>query len=141
MDEVMGTHAGGIAEARNPAYQGYQILHWAFVAAPAIAGIDKFTHLLTNWDQYVAPAVARLSPLGTHDFMRVVGVIELLVALVVAVRPGLGSSLVAAWLCGIIVNLVLLGNSLDIALRDFGLLLGALALGRLSVAFERPALR
>jgi len=118
--------------ARNPVRQAYELLHWGFVAAPVIAGLDKFSHLLTNWDQYLAPVIAR--PLGSaaHGFMLVVGVIEILAGFVVAVRPRIGAYVVAAWLAGIIVNLLLSGNYFDIALRDFGLFLAALALGRLA---------
>jgi len=126
------------ARADNPVYQGYQILRWGFVAAPTIAGIDKFTHLLTNWDQYLSPTVAKLLPFSGHTFMLLVGVVELFAALLVAVRPRIGAYVVAAWLGAIIVNLLMLGGSLDIALRDFGLMLGALALGRLSSVYDRP---
>jgi hypothetical protein len=136
MDEAIGTRAGVRARA-NPAYQGFQILHWGFVALPAITGIDKFTHLLTNWDQYLAPAFARLIPFSHHLFMLLAGVVEMSAALIVALRPRVGAWVVAAWLAAIIVNLVALGGALDIALRDFGLLLGALALARLSAAFDQ----
>ena len=124
-------------DTQNPTYQAYQILHWGFVAAPVIAGADKFLHLLTNWDAYLAPALAKLSPLGTHGTMLVVGVIEMVAGLLVALKPRIGAYVVAAWLVGIIVNLVLLGSGYDIALRDFGLFLGALALGRLSEVYDR----
>ena len=116
----------------TPAYQAYQILHAAFVIAPILAGIDKFLHLLTNWDVYLAPRIANLSPIGGHELMLVVGVIEILAGLLVAFRPRLGAYVVMAWLLAIIVNLLLLPGFFDIALRDFGLALGALALGRLS---------
>lgn len=125
-----------VAEARSPAYQAYQILHWGFVAAPVIAGLDKFTQLLTNWDQYLAPVVARNLPFSAHAFMLMVGVIEVVAGLIVALKPRVGAYIVAAWLAGIIGNLLLHGAYLDIALRDFGLFLGALALGRLSVDFD-----
>jgi hypothetical protein len=124
------------ADAHSPAYQAYQILHWGFVAAPVIAGADKFLHLLTNWDQYLAPTLARMSPLGTHGTMLVVGVVEVVAGLVVAVKPRIGAYVVAAWLVGIILNLLLLGSFFDVALRDFGLFLGALALGRLSQVYD-----
>jgi hypothetical protein len=116
----------------TPAYQAYQILHAAFVIAPILAGIDKFLHLLTNWDVYLAPRIASLSPIGGHGLMLVVGVIEILAGLLVAFRPRLGAYVVMAWLLAIIVNLLLLPGYFDIALRDFGLALGALALARLS---------
>jgi len=125
---------------RSPAYQAYQILHVAFVAAPILAGIDKFLHLLTNWDMYLAPAIARLSPIGGHNFMLVVGVIEIIAGLVVLVKPRIGAYIVALWLLGIIVNLLMVPGFYDIALRDFGLALGALALGRLSSEYDSGAL-
>jgi hypothetical protein len=116
----------------TPAYQAYQILHAGFVIVPILAGIDKFLHLLTNWDVYLAPRIATLSPIGGHGLMLVVGVIEILAGLLVAFRPRIGAYVVMAWLLAIIVNLLLLPGFFDIALRDFGLALGALALARLS---------
>jgi uncharacterized membrane protein YphA (DoxX/SURF4 family) len=101
-----------------------------------IAGLDKFAHLLTNWDLYLSPQFARLSPLPVHTTMIVVGVIEVIAGLIVAIKPRIGAYVVALWLVGIIVNLLLLGSYYDVALRDFGLCLGALALGRLSQAYD-----
>jgi hypothetical protein len=140
MDRVID-RAGAVPHARDAAYQGYQILHWAFVAAPTIAGVDKFLHLLTNWDQYLAPSIEKLLPFSGHTFMMLAGVVELLAALVVAVKPRIGAYVVAAWLAGIVVNLLVLGGFYDIALRDFGLMLGALALGRLSSLYDPPLRR
>jgi hypothetical protein len=131
-----GVNAHPEATAKSPTYQAYQILHWGFVAAPVIAGADKFLHLLTNWDQYLAPALGRLSPFGAHGTMLVVGVVEIVAGLVVALKPRLGAYVVAAWLVGIILDLLLLGSFYDVALRDFGLFLGALALGRLSEVYD-----
>lgn len=122
------------AERHDPVHQAFQLLHWGFVAAPVIAGVDKFLHLLTNWDAYLSPAFARLSPLSVHTTMMGVGVVEVTAGLLVAVKPRVGAYVVAAWLAGIILNLLLLGHGYDIALRDFGLFLAALALGRLSAA-------
>jgi hypothetical protein len=127
-------------EHHGPSYQAYQILHWGFVAAPVIAGIDKFLGLLANWDIYLAPQIARVLPMSTRSFMMLVGAIEIVAALVVAVKPRIGAYVVAAWLAGIIFDLLLFG-AYDIALRDFGLFLGALALGRLSVLYDRPTVR
>jgi hypothetical protein len=128
-------HGAVAAERSRPAYQAYQILHLAFVVAPLLAGIDKFFHVLCNWDQYLAPWMARLSPIGGHNLMLVVGVVEMLAALLVAVKPRWGAPVVAAWLVLIIINLVSMGTYFDIALRDLGLALGALALWRLSEEF------
>src|SRR5947208_6890180 len=116
----------------NVAYQAYQLLHVAFVVAPILAGIDKFLHLLTNWDMYLAPSIARLSPIGGHNLMQAIGVVEIIAGLIVLVKPRIGAYIVAAWLLAIIVNLLLVPGFYDIALRDLGLALGALALGRLS---------
>jgi len=122
----------------RPAYQAYQILHIGFIAAPALAGLDKFTDLLTNWDQYLAPAIERLLPVSGHTFMLLVGIVEMAAAVLVAVRPRIGAYVVAAWLLGIIFNLLLIPGYFDVALRDFGLALGALALARLSEEFAEP---
>jgi uncharacterized membrane protein YphA (DoxX/SURF4 family) len=120
----------------SPAYQAYQILHIAFTVAPVFAGIDKFFHFLVNWDQYLAPTIANMLPVAPHTFMLAVGVIEIIAGLLVALKPSIGGFVVAAWLLGIIVNLLLVPGYFDVALRDLGLLLGALALARLSRIFE-----
>jgi len=125
------------AERSNPSYQAYQILHLGFTVAPVLAGIDKFFHLLCNWDQYLAPWIASLSPIGGHNLMLAAGVIETAAGILVAVRPRLGAPLVGAWLCLIIVNLLTTGTYFDVALRDFGLALGAFALWRLALEFGR----
>jgi hypothetical protein len=123
--------------ARAPAYQAFQLLHWGFVAAPVIMGADKFLNLLTNWETYLAPSFLSLSPLSAAATMKGVGVVEIIAGLVVALKPRIGAYVVAAWLAGIIVNLLLLGGYYDVALRDFGLCLGALALARLSATYDR----
>jgi hypothetical protein len=120
----------------SPTYQAYQILHVAFVVAPLVAGIDKFTHFLTNWDAYLAPIIPRTLGISGHTFMLGVGFIEILAAVIVAFAPRIGSWIVGLWLCGIIVNLLMLGSYYDIALRDLGLALGAFALARLSVEYS-----
>ena len=96
-----------------PAYEAYQILHIAFTAAPLLAGLDKVFHLLVNWDMYLAPAVARMLPIGAHQFMLAVGVIEIIAGLLVAIKPKIGAYVVAAWLLGIICNLLLTGTFYD----------------------------
>jgi hypothetical protein len=127
-----------IAATSRPAYQAYQILYVGFITAPALAGFDKFTNFLTNWNQYLAPSIERLLPISSHTFMLFVGIVEMAAAVLVAVRPRIGAYVVAAWLFGIIANLLLIPGYFDVALRDFGLALGALALARLSEEFERP---
>ena len=131
---VASAHAGARAEA-TPSHQAYRILHFGFTVAPIIAGLDKFFNLLTDWSQYVPGVVKNLVGGNTHAFMMAVGVIEIVAGIGVAIRPRIFSYVVAAWLAGIIVNLLLIPGYFDIALRDFGLLLGALALGRLSAEF------
>jgi hypothetical protein len=121
----------------SPAYQAFRILHLGFVVAPILAGLDKFFHLLVNWDQYIPPLVARFSPIGAHNLMLVVGVIEIAAGLGVAWKPRIFAYVVAAWLAIIIANLLLIPGYFDVALRDFGLFLSALALARLSRQFER----
>ena len=125
------------ATPSSPAYQAFRILHLGFIAAPILAGLDKFFHLLVNWDQYVPAIVARLSPIGAHELMLVVGVIEIVAGIGVALKPRLFAYVVAGWLALIIVNLLLIPGYFDVALRDFGLFLAALALGRLSRQFSQ----
>jgi hypothetical protein len=120
----------------SPSYQAYQILHAAFTIAPLIAGADKFFHWLVNWDQYLAPVVSSTLGINAHTFMLGAGVIEMLAGLLVAIAPRIGGWVVGAWLCGIIVNLLLMGSYLDVALRDLGLALGAFALARLSADYS-----
>ena len=112
----------------NRVHQAYQILHWGFVAAPVIAGLDKFTMRLADWTQYLWAPLSDVVG-GAGRFMHIVGIIEVVAGLLVAFKPKIGAPIVAAWLVGIIVNLLLVGNYFDIALRDFGLCLGALAIG------------
>lgn len=128
-----GTHPG---VAAHPTYQAYQLLHFIFAVAPIIAGLDKFSRLLVNWDQYVAPMVARILPFPAHTFMMLVGVVEIIAGLIVAFRPRIGAWIVAAWLWAIIVNLLIFPGWFDIALRDFGLSVGAVALARLAVEYD-----
>ncbi len=121
----------------GPAYGAYQILHVAFIIAPILAGVDKFFHYLTNWDKYLSASYASISPLSVHTTMQAVGIVEIFAGLLVAFRPRVGAYIVAIWLVAIIVNLLLLPGYYDIALRDLGLCLGALALGRLSEEFDK----
>ena len=116
------------------AAQAFTLLRTVFTVAPVLFGLDKFFGLLVDWEQYLAPWVDNLVPGTAHQAMLAVGVIEIVAGLLVAVRPDLGGYVVAAWLLGIIVNLVTMGEYLDVALRDFGLLVGALALARLATS-------
>lgn len=121
-------------ESDYPVYQAYQILHIGFTVAPIIAGADKFTNLLVDWTQYLAPAMANIIPATT--FMHIVGIIEIIAGVLLFIKPRIGAYVVAAWLLGIMGNLLLIPGYYDVALRDFGLFLGALALARLSAIFD-----
>ena len=112
--------------------QAFLLLRTVFTVAPIVFGLDKFLGLLTDWEQYLAPWVDGIVPGDAHQAMLAVGVVEILAGVLVAVRPAIGGYVVAAWLLGIIVNLVTMGAYLDVALRDVGLLAGALALARLA---------
>ena len=120
----------------SPTYQAFLILRSAFTIAPILFGIDKFFDYMVSWDAYLAPGIASLSPFSVHTTMYVVGVVEIAAGVLVAMWPRIGAPVVALWLLGIIVNLLLLGGHLDIALRDLGLCLAAVALARLSVDVE-----
>ena len=121
----------------SPAYQAYRILQFGFVVAPILAGLDKFFHLLVDWDKYLPGVVANISPIPGHTLMLIVGVIEIVAGIGVAIKPKIFAYVVAAWLVVIIINLLLIPGYFDVALRDFGLLLAALALGALSQQFAR----
>jgi uncharacterized membrane protein YphA (DoxX/SURF4 family) len=116
--------------------QAYLILRFAFTVAPLVAGVDKFFHFLVNWDQYLPGIVNRLVGGHGHQLMLVVGVIEIVAGIGVWLKPRIFAYVVAAWLFLIILNLLAIPGYFDIALRDLGLLLGALALGRLSHNFD-----
>jgi hypothetical protein len=121
------------------ARQAYLLLRTVFTIAPIAFGLDKFFGLLTDWEDYLAPWVNGLVPGTAHEAMLIVGVVEILAGVLVALRPDIGAYVVAAWLLGIIVNLLSIGDYGDIALRDFGLLVGALALARLAAPVSEPA--
>ena len=125
------------ATTSSPAYQAYWILHVGFTVAPILAVLDKFTHLLVNWDQYLPGVVANASPIQPHTLMLIVGVIEIVAGIGVWLKPRIFAYVVAAWLAVIIINLLLIPGYFDIALRDFGLFLAALALARLSQQYSR----
>jgi uncharacterized membrane protein YphA (DoxX/SURF4 family) len=116
----------------DPAQQAFLLLRTVFTVAPVAFGLDKFVNLLTDWPGYLAPFADRLVPGTAQQAMYAVGVIEILAGILVAVRPRYGAVVVAAWLAGIIVNLLILGDFYDVALRDFGLLVAAVALWRLA---------
>ncbi|MDQ4491019.1 DoxX family membrane protein [Sinomonas sp. ASV486] len=120
------------ARALTPADQAFYLLRTLYIVAPILFGLDKFFNVLTYWPNYLAPVATQVVPLSPQSFMYIVGVVEIIAGLLVAWKPRWGSLVVALWLLGIIVNLLVLGHGFDVALRDFGLLVGALALNRLT---------
>ena len=118
--------------AGSNANQAFQILRFGFTVAPILAGLDKFTHILVDWDKYLSPMVNNMLGGRGHQFMLAVGVIEIVAGIGVFVKPRIFAYVVAIWLLGIILNLLSIPGYYDVALRDLGLMLGALALGRLS---------
>ncbi|MCE3243990.1 MAG: hypothetical protein K0S72_113 [Arthrobacter sp.] len=135
--QAAGGTAGAVGLAPEPARQAFLLLRTVFTVAPILFGLDKFFNLLTDWTIYLAPVATAVVPVSAQAFMYGVGAIEILAGLLVALRPRIGSLVVAAWLLGIIVNLLVLGSFYDVALRDFGLLVGALALNRLATAARK----
>jgi uncharacterized membrane protein YphA (DoxX/SURF4 family) len=121
----------------DPAYQAFTLLRVAFTVAPILFGLDKFANVMVEWDVYLAPWINDIVPGSADDAMYAVGAIEIIAGLLVAIRPRIGAPLVAAWLGGIIVNLLTYSGYYDIALRDFGLMLGALTLTRLAFVYDR----
>ena len=131
------TERASAADPRDPGFQAFTILRIAFVVAPILFGLDKFANVMTDWTDYLAPWLNDVVPGTAQQFMYGVGVVEIVAGLAVAFAPRFGGYLVAGWLAGIILNLLTAGEPgyYDIALRDFGLLLGALSLARLAQAF------
>ena len=121
----------------NPTYQAYQILLFAFTVAPIVAGADKVLHLLVDWDKYLPPVINNMVGGAGHTVMLAVGVIEIVAGIGVFVKPKIFAYVVAAWLFLIIINLLLIPGYFDVALRDLGLMLGALALARLSAVYDK----
>ena len=134
--EINSFSADSVSTTR-PSYQAYQILRAGFTAAPIIAGLDKFFNVLTNWTQYLSPMAGSILGGASQQFMYLVGVIEIVAGIGVFLKPKIFAYVVAAWLALIIVNLLLIPGYFDVALRDLGLLLGALALGRLSSIYDK----
>jgi uncharacterized membrane protein YphA (DoxX/SURF4 family) len=126
--------------AVDPAHQAFLLLRTVFTVAPIVFGLDKFADLLTDWPGYLAPWIDRIVPGTAQQAMYAVGVVEVLAGVLVAVAPRIGGWVVAAWLAGIIVNLLTIPGFYDVALRDFGLLVGAVALARLASRYA-PARR
>lgn len=108
------------------------LLKYTYAIVPIVAGIDKFTHLLTDWDKYLSPIVADIIPFSPHTFMLIVGVIEIFAGVIVLIRPRIGGYIVAAWLVGIAINLLTTGEYFDVAVRDLVMAVGAFCLAQLS---------
>ena len=140
MENILDTRASvgttTAAEKTDAGRQAFQILRFAFTVAPIVAGVDKFLGLLVNWDQYLPPVANNLLGGYAHQFMYLVGAIEIVAGIGVFLKPKIFAYVVAAWLMAIIVNLLLIPGFYDVALRDLGLALGALALGRLSQQYS-----
>jgi uncharacterized membrane protein YphA (DoxX/SURF4 family) len=135
----LSAHAlrGALHRARTePAYAAFLLLRTGFVVLPMWMGIDKFANGMTFWPHYLAPWIVGLLPFSAQTAMYVVGVIEIVAGLAVALKPRYASYVVALWLAGIIVNLLSYSGFYDVALRDFGLLVAALSLGQLARAYD-----
>jgi uncharacterized membrane protein YphA (DoxX/SURF4 family) len=130
------TNSAKTADVSGPAYEAYQILRVGFTVAPIVAGLDKFFHVLVNWDQYLPSFANRMLGGHGHEFMFVVGIIEIVAGLGVLLKPKFFAYVVSAWLLLIVANLLMIPGYYDVALRDFGLALGAFALARLSQQFD-----
>ena len=125
------------AVTSDPAEQAFLLLRTAFTLAPILVGLDKFFGVLVDWNRYLASWINDIVPGSATDAMHLVGVVEIAAGILVAVRPRWGAYVVAAWLAGIIVDLLTYSGYYDIAVRDFGLLVAALALGRLASRYDR----
>jgi hypothetical protein len=126
------------ADWRDARYQAFVLLRLAFTVAPIAFGLDKFFNVLVHWPNYLAPWINDIAPGTGQQFMYFVGGTEILAGLIVALKPRYGAYVVAAWLGGIVINLLTYSGFYDIALRDFGLLLAALTLGRLASVYDAP---
>jgi hypothetical protein len=133
-----GSVAAVHADWSDPRYQAFALLRLAFTVAPIAFGLDKFFNLLVDWPQYLAPWINDIAPGTGQDFMYFVGATEILAGIIVAIKPRYGAYVVAGWLGGIIINLLTHSGYYDIALRDFGLMLGALTLARLASVYDAP---
>ena len=132
------TVAPANADWRDPRYQAFALMRLAFTVAPIAFGLDKFFNVMVHWPNYLAPWINDIAPGTGQQFMYVVGATEILAGIIVALKPRYGAYVVAGWLAGIIINLLTYSGFYDIALRDFGLMLGALTLARLASVYDPP---
>src|SRR5437763_5828818 len=137
----VGAHTVIERVKEDPAYQAFWLLRLGFTVAPILFGADKFANVLVNWEKYLAPWIRNVSPFSPTNTMHVVGVIEIAAGVLVALKPRYAAYVVAAWLGGIIIDLLSYSGYYDVALRDFGLMLGALTLARLASKYDSPGLR
>jgi uncharacterized membrane protein YphA (DoxX/SURF4 family) len=133
-----GTARLAVSDWRDPRFQAFALMRLTFTVAPIAFGIDKFFNGMVYWPKYLASWVNSIMPGSAQDFMYFVGGVEIAAGILIALKPRYGAYVVAGWLAGIIVNLVSHGTYWDIALRDFGLMLAALTLGRLASVYDRP---
>jgi uncharacterized membrane protein YphA (DoxX/SURF4 family) len=133
-----GVTAGARADWSDARYQAFALLRIAFVVAPIAFGLDKFFNVLVEWPTYLAPWINDIAPGSGQDFMYLVGAIEIVAGVAVALKPRYGAYIVAGWLAGIVINLLTASGFYDIALRDFGLMLAALCLARLASVYDAP---
>jgi len=141
-DSEVASQQGWWGQMRSdPAFAAFWILRIGFVVLPLWLGIDKFFNVLTDWPDYLAPWIVELAPFSAQTAMVVVGVVEIVAAVAIAIKPRYASYVVAIWLAGIIVNLLTLSGYYDVALRDLGLLVAALALACLAAKYDTPLRR
>ena len=136
-----GSGAVAPADWRDARYQAFSLMRLTFTVAPIAFGIDKFFNVLVDWPTYLAPWINDIAPGTGQEFMYFVGVVEILAGVAVALKPRYGAYIVAAWLAGIVINLLTHSGFYDIALRDFGLMLAALTLARLAAVYDAPLRR
>ena len=140
-DRAPSTNGSGAAAAvdlSDPRYQAFALLRVAFTVAPIAFGLDKFFNVMVDWPNYLAPWINDIAPGSGQEFMYFVGGTEILAGVIVALKPRYGAYVVAAWLGGIVINLLTYSDYYDIALRDFGLMLAALTLARLASVYDPP---
>jgi hypothetical protein len=123
---------------KDPAHSAYVLLRLGFIALPLLMGLDKFTNLLTDWPHYLAPWLTDILPFSAQTAMYLIGIVEIVAAVAMVIRPRWAAWVVALWLAGIIINLLTYSGFYDVALRDFGLLIAAVTLGLLAQKYNRP---
>lgn len=128
--DITANYSGSHAQSRviGNTDRVISLLRWTYGLVPIIAGADKFMHILTNWDKYLAPAISNILPMTAHTFMSIVGIIEIVAGVLVLIKPKIGSLIVGIWLVGIAINLLLTGQYYDVAVRDGVMAIGAFSL-------------